>query len=740
MYFRPTITLSAMLLAAFGSVQAQENDQTGEFDSDETALDSVTIIGRQSDIADVAGSAHVVTQEELATFIHSDIMRVLRSVPGVYVQEEEGFGLRPNIGIRGSGLDRSRRIALLEDGVFIAPAPYAAPPAYYFPTQRRMYELEVLKGLAAVAVGPRTTGGAINMLSTPIPDSMGGLIDLRIGENSTTDAHMHFGDRGDRFSWLLETVQIENDGFKHIDGAPGETTGYELEDYVAKAQFDSDPAAPFYQSLRLKAGYTEQVADETYLGLTDEDFKVDPYRRYAASSGDVFESQHDQAQLSYVVDSGKRWSGEVTIYSNQFSRNWFKVDKVNGIAIDSVLADTATYATEYGYMQGSDSPDDAIIKRNFNREYYSRGIQAEVEWDFQFGDSELGLTTGIRLHDDGEDRFEDENGHRMENGALVMTTDGVPGSKTNRISKAEVISVFVDSEFRTGNWILSPGVRFEDIDMERLDFSTSDPSRELDPSIKQNSLSVVIPGMGVLYRLNEEWRLLGGIHKGYNPPSPGSTAKEETGLNIELGARYDNGSLAFESIYYLNDYDNLVGTATPATGGGAEDGSEFDGGNVAVHGLELAADYTWEGIGNSRLDLPVSLRYTWTTESEFENAFDSSYDPWGNVLVGDALPYIPDHQLSATASLQAESWALNLAASYTGEMRSVAGQGAIESTELIDSHIVWDIVTSWQMTPKIMTYFKVDNLFDETYIAARRPAGARPGLDRTAYIGFMVKI
>ena len=41
-----------------------------------------------------------------------------------------------------------------------------------------------------------------------------------------------------------------------------------------------------------------------------------------------------------------------------------------------------------------------------------------------------------------------------------------------------------------------------------------------------------------------------------------------------------------------------------------------------------------------------------------------------------------------------------------------------------------------EFTEHFSAYVKVENLFDETYIAARRPAGVRPGLPRTAYIGF----
>lgn len=715
------------------TAQGQQTDHT----ETKEPIDTVTIIGHRTDVADVPGSAHVIDNESLEVFIESDILRVLRTVPGVYLQEEEGFGLRPNIGIRGSGLDRSARIALLEDGVLIAPAPYSAPSAYYFPTQRRMHALEVLKGPAAIVIGPRTTGGAINLISTPIPAESGGAIDLRVGQHHTNDAHINFGHHGERISWLLETVQSASDGFKHIDGPVGGPTGYDLEDYVAKLRLDSDPSASLYQSLRFKLGYTEQTSDETYLGLTDADFASDPNLRYAASAGDVFDSEHAQYQLSYALDPGNSWRAEITAYRNEFKRNWYKLQSVNGTGIGSILDDAATFATELAYLKGDTSPDDAIAKRANKRSYYSQGIQASLEWDFGFGDAEVALTTGLRIHRDEEDRFQHEDAYRMEDGRLVVTTAAAPGSNTNRVSDADVQAFFADTEIRSGRWILTPGLRFEHADMQRLDYSTSDPSRDDGPArTRRNSVSAVIPGMGALYRLSSEWRLLAGIHKGFNPPAPGSTAEEESSLNVEAGTRYDNESLSFEAIYFVNDYDNLVGTVTESTGGG-EIGDQYDGGKVSVKGLELSAAYEW-GAGQVRI--PVDVEYTWTHEAEFQSAFESGFDPWGTVEAGDELPYVPEHQLRASAGVVNPPWRFNLAANYIGTLRTRAGQGAFEPSESIDSHVVWDLVAAWSFTPKLSTYVKVDNLFDETYVAARRPAGVRPGLPRTLYLGLTYRL
>ena len=727
---RASIAAALLVLPTAGF--AQDSTDANE------VIDTVTINGKRIDAADVPGSAHVIDTEELQTFVNSDILRVLRTVPGVYIQEEEGFGLRPNIGIRGSGLDRSARIALLEDGVLIAPAPYAASSAYYFPTQRRMSAVEVLKGPAAVAVGPRTTGGAMNMISTPIPDALSANIDVRAGSHSTVDAHLNAGDRGQRFSWLLETVQSKSDGFKVIDGPVGGDTGYDLEDYVAKFQIDSDPTSKVYQSLRVKLGYTDQVSDETYVGLTDTDFLLDPNRRYAASANDNFASEHEQYQATYLIDTNSFWRAEVTAYRNDFHRNWYKVQSVGGESTANVLADPETYATEYGYLTGVTSADDDIQIRANNRTYYSEGVQAKIEWDFGVGDTEVSLNTGLRLHEDEEDRFQHQDGYRMQDGVLVLTTEAAGGSQSNRVSQADVTSLFVDSQIRTGDWIFTPGLRYEDIDMTRLDYSTSDPTRAQGPTrVRESSTQVWIPGVGALYRLNADWRLLAGVSRGYNPPAPGSTAGAESSVNFEAGARYDAGDITFESIYFVSDYDNLVGTVTDSTGGGGEIGDQYDGGEVIVSGLELSTGYA---PSNDRFTFPFSLKYTWTTEAEFKSAFDSNFGPWGEVEVGDELPYIPEHQMRITAGLEHERFNVNLAANFIGKMRTKAGQGAYLPGESIDSHTVVDFVASFSLTENLATYVKIDNLLDATYIAARRPAGVRPGLPRTAYLGITYRL
>ncbi len=66
----------SILPLAFGAYAADD----GADEAAHEPLDTITIIGRKTDVADVPGSAHVVGSEELALFNTADILRALRTV------------------------------------------------------------------------------------------------------------------------------------------------------------------------------------------------------------------------------------------------------------------------------------------------------------------------------------------------------------------------------------------------------------------------------------------------------------------------------------------------------------------------------------------------------------------------------------------------------------------------------------------------------------------------------------
>ena len=95
---------------------------------------------------------------------------------------------------------------------------------------------------------------------------------------------------------------------------------------------------------------------------------------------------------------------------------------------------------------------------------------------------------------------------------------------------------------------------------------------------------------------------------------------------------------------------------------------------------------------------------------------------------GDELPYVPEHQVTASIGAKYGPFGTTTTFSYVGEMRDVAGKGSIPANERIPDHFVADLVAHWDFNDRGRLYFGIDNLGDNEYIVSRRPFGARPGL------------
>jgi Fe(3+) dicitrate transport protein len=702
-------------------------------------LSRITVTGGLIAVEEVPGAADVIAGEKLveAEGGLDDINRVLRRVPGVNIQEEDGYGLRPNIGLRGAASERSENITLMEDGVLSAPAPYSAPAAYYFPPIGRMEGIEVLKGASQIKYGPRTTGGSINMLSSSIPSELSGEFSGKAGVDDTLIGHLKAGGAQKHLGWLVETYQSKSDGFKQLDG--GGDTGFDLQDYLGKFRINTDAQSDFYQELEIKLGAYDLDDNETYLGLSAEDFGADPFRRYRGSQNDNIKVDHDQLTLRHYGELSESLDITTIFYTNKTKRNWYKLESVNGTSISDILEDTSDFSDEFGWIRGDgNSPNDALALRNNRRKYAARGVQSALGYDVATGDVEHSFEFGARYHYDYEDRFQEEDRYRMDNGTLVLTTPGKPGSQANRKSEADAIAFYLQDRASIGRWTLTPGLRYEKVNLQYSDFGKTNPDR-LEALTKRNysGVDVWIPGIGAHYALSDSLGVFTGIHKGFAPPgpSPSDDVDPEESINYELGIRYDNDAISSELTFFYNDYSNLLGADTAASGGQGS-GDLFNAGAATVYGLEAMMEYDLASGRDLPVSIPVFANYTFT-QAEFDDTFDSTL--FGEVISGDPIPYIAEHQGALGVGVGYQDLSVNLGMHAVDSMPTAAAAEGRRGGPRTDSYAVFDLRSEYRLTEQAKIFAVVENIFDREYAVALRPAGARPGRPQTFMAGLTVR-
>ncbi|RKH36698.1 TonB-dependent receptor family protein [Corallococcus sicarius] len=684
--------------------------------------------------AKTSGSIHILKPEKLQRYELDDPQAILQSVPGVYGRGEDGFGLRPNLGLRGVNPDRSKKVTLLEDGILFGPAPYSAPAAYYFPLMTRMQSVRVLKGPSSVQQGPQTVGGSVDLITRDIPAQESFGLDLAGGQYGYGKAHGSFGASTERAGFLVEGIHLRSSGFKELDGSDA-STGFHRNEWMAKARYRLVPDGELRQTLQLKLGYSDEGSNETYLGLSDADFAANPLRRYKASQFDHMQWHRTQAVLSHVLE-GRDLAVTTSLYRHDLDRAWRKVNGFRGTSISDVLADptSARNAIYYGVLTGeldSSTPGETILIGPNHRVFVSQGLQSIARWTTTTGPLSHNAEFGVRYHYDSITRRHTQDGFLMVGGELVAEGGETQLTADNKDS-THALALHATDAIAWGPLVVTPGVRLEVIRSTSTD--------RLAGTTDQGSLEALMPGVGVYGALTPTLGLFAGTYRGFSPPAPGQpqAVSAEKSLNSEAGARWSRRGERFEVVGFFNDYSNLTDVCT-FSNGCLDDNldRQVDAGEAHIYGLEAFAEKTFRPGGG--ITFPLTVAYTFTRTKLLED-FRSSDPQFGNVTAGDELPYVPRHQLFASLGVEGARWGAFISTTYLSSMREEAGQGEIPEGLKTGALLTFDVNASWNVTRWGQLYVSGRNLLDEAVIVGRRPYGARPNAPRTLLGGLKIQL
>lgn len=721
--------------------QEQQVKKDSVYQLQEIVVSSQQILGSKFKARNRTGSAYYISPEEIRRLGYTDINRMLKAVPGVNMYEEDGFGLRPNISLRGTKAERSERISIMEDGVLAAPAPYSAPAAYYFPNVARMEAIEVLKGSSQVQYGPFTMGGAINLVSTPIPNSFSGKANISYGSKNTFKSHTSVGSSWKHFGYMVEYLRYQSDGFKKYEDHAAK--GFKRNDIIAKIRVKTDHVKGVNHALELKFGYADENSDETYVGLSADDFKKTPFLRYAGSQMDKLKTDHRQWVATYLLTFSNKLKITTNAYYNYFHRNWYKLNDVRaGItskekrSIADVLVDPETNIRYFDILTGkTDREEEALLVRANNRTYRSRGIQTRAEYRFNLNEFFFDLEFGLRYHADEEDRFQWDDSYSMKNKKMVLFMEGIHGTNANRVTSANALAGYLLAKLRYDAWTVTAGLRYEDVDLLKKDYTKEDLARSGKVRIETpNHARVLIPGVGLHYQLMPAASVFFGIHKGFAPPSAELYQKPESSVNMELGTRVAIGNFRAELIGFYNNYSNMLGSDLAASGG-AGTLEQFNVGEARVKGAEFLVQYQ-PLPKNCNVRLPLQVSYTYT-DTEIRNSFESH--SWGNVVRGDEIPYIFKHALNMQLGIECKWFYANIGARYNSDMRTSPGQGTIAEREKVPANLIFDASLNVFVNKYLTVRLNAINLTNRVYLTSRHPAGLRAGHPFGIYAGANVQ-
>ena len=684
----------------------------------------IDVIGRTPAIINrIPGSATLISPSLMVNTQPLTGNEVLRKVTGVHVVDEEGIGLRTNIGIRGLDPDRSRTVLMLEDGVPIALAPYGEPEMYYTPAIDRMKSVEILKGSGSILFGPQTIGGVINYITDDPPAEQRTNLNISGGSEGYFLGEASYGTTLDNIgvNFNLLHKQADKIGVTHFD----------VNDITAKVKFQLSEKS----RAGIKIGAYDEISNSTYIGITQTMYDKGDYFTVIAPN-DKLDIRRYSASVTHDYFFSENAYLRTTFFGYTTSRNWLRQDfsrnsVTNGTG--AVFGDT-TVANGAVYMRNSTA--------NRNRQFEVAGIEPRIYLNYSVVNLKSELEGGFRfLYERAfEQRIDGSNADALS-GAL----------REDEIRTGYASSIFAQNRFYlTEDFTVIPGIRLENFDYERNIFRINFRDTSL---INNNNVFSVVPGIGFNYNFNNMYSVFAGVHRGFAPPrikdaiTNGGDALQleaELSWNYEAGVRANLSSMLFLEITgYMLDFSNQIIPVSESSGGSGT--GLVNGGETLHMGLETGIRFAIDQLINTAYKISLGTNLTISKSNYDADRFIPVNGERINIKA-NKLPYAPEMYLSGMLDINSPfGLGVLFSGTYIGEQFTDELNTTVPSadgqTGQMPSYFVFDVTGRYFFTGlNSSLYVSVKNLFDERYIASRRPQGIKVGIPRFITAGIEVTL
>jgi len=690
-------------------------------------MPQITVIASKDRVfSRVPGSVTYIDAKEIKTVNPLSGNEVLRRSPGVHVVDEEGVGMRANIGIRGLDPDRSRNILVLEDGVPVALSPYGEPEMYYTPAMDRMAGVEILKGSGQILFGPQTIGGVVNYITANPPQEEEGSIYIQGGQGGFFSGMVNYGN-------TFGNTGIQANLLKKRADNVGPTE-FDITDFNTKFLFNINPKS----ELGLKLGIYNETSNSTYIGINQVMFDRGGEDFTRMAPDDLLEVRRYSLSFSHKYRFNKNVRLNTIAYGYTTTRNWNRQD----FTINATNTPPANWT---GVVWGDrEIPGGAVFMRNStgnrNRQFEVAGFEPRLEIDHKLFNTQNELIVGTRLL--YERAFEQRvNGTKagVKSGNLVE----------DEVRTGHAISAYVQNKIEvTKKADINIGLRFENFDYERDIRRRNFANIGIRDTVlvAGNVINEIIPGIGFNLRPSSIVNVFGGVHRGYAPPrtKDAITAlgdvldlEAERSVNYELGFRTEPTKWLFvEATAFAMDFSNQIIPVAESAGnvgfGVVNAGATFH------RGIESAMIFDISNLfGMSRVKVTYDVNATLLRSTFAADRFKGDVN-----INGNRTPYSPEWFINSAITVQTNSgFGLRLAGNFVGnqftdELNSVnpSVDGRIG---LIPSYKVFDAVFSYDVSQWNSRFnFSIKNLTDERFITTRRPQGIRVGIPRFITAGY----